>query len=44
MAVTYVPSPTLELNCPLVEYSLPTIGPATGPTYGTYCGACYGFF
>ena len=32
-AVTYVPSPTLELDCPLVKYPTPTTEPATKPVY-----------
>ena len=31
MAVTYILSPTLELDCPLVKYSLPTAEPAMEP-------------
>ena len=31
-AVTYIPSPTLELNCPLVKHSTPTAEPAAEPT------------
>ena len=32
MAVTCVPSPTLELDCPLVEHSLFATEPAAKPT------------
>ena len=32
MAVIYIPSPTLELNCPLVKHSSPTIEPSTEPS------------
>ena len=31
MAIIYIPSPTLELNCPLVKYFLPTTEPAAKP-------------
>ena len=31
MAVTCIPSPTLELDCPLVEYPTPTAKPAVEP-------------
>ena len=30
-AVTYVPSPTLELDCPLVEHPTPAVEPAAEP-------------
>ena len=32
MAVTCFPSPTLELDCPLVEYPMPAVEPAAEPT------------
>ena len=33
MAVTYIPSPTLELNCPLVKHSIPIVELAIEPTH-----------
>jgi hypothetical protein len=32
MVITYTPSPTLELDCPLVEHFIPAVEPAVEPT------------